>query len=1831
MKYLKIIVATSIIIIPFLSIQAQIKLSEGFESGSLPSGWTEENLLGGEPWRYRNGGHSPNDNNWLVPPDQTDIMRNPPSAYEGTYNAIFFKQGDGNERTKLVTPVMVLLGSSSVELSFYLCQIPWIFEGSGNNDALRVYYKVAQDSPWVLLQEYLDPVYDWDLQSLVLPNPSDDYYVAFEGHTRWGFGTCIDNVVIEDKGTTPLWIKELEFNQPVNEYTPSGISNLTLMRMDFKVFGNTDTAWLENVQFTSLNTSDSDIQSGGVKLYSTLNQTFSADNPLSTPTDFSSGVASFTGLHYSIPRGQSYVWLALDVDPNAIHENILDVKLAANSILANDTLYPANEVSPVGDITIYETRYSENFEGTHNWDLTGEFQVGSPEGLGGTPGNPDPTEAFSGSKVLGTDLSGMGDNHYKYEPSLDEGSSFKATSPSMDVLYYKNLNLFFQRHLNIEVWDGASIKVSTDGGSTWNTVWINTGYINDFRWGKEILSIPDQYARTDQLKVRFQLGPTNEDNHYSGWNIDDVYLTGEFIDKDVGVSRWVYPLSGSGHSASDSVTVVVRNYGGAEITVPVPVGYSFDGGISWVIDNITDNIPIGDSVTFTFPTKVDLSIPGLRPLVIAKTMLPGDQFTANDSVTTQVYIVPTLDPPHEEDFESNDGYWRTAGNDLWEYGAPGGNVIDHASSGSKSWVIGLTQQYDDLISQNKTIFSDDFETDKGWTFAGEFERDIPSNLHPPYAAFISPVKCIGTDLTEHGDSLYKYENGITTGTAYTATSPAFDVSNYTNLSINYFSYINVQAGDSVKLEVSPDNGSNWYELWKNSGEIMDVFFQLQDISLHDSLSSSTALRFRFSLFHSSASGPVSYGINIDNFSFFGDLISTSPANLTSPSYDLTGIDKPMFEARLWKDTEAGIDGATLLYSLDDGDTWTTISNSSGFDSYWNWYTGSSVNSLGVDGWSGQSGGWMTIRHLLPPAVVNQKNVQFMLKFAADKVNNNYDGVALDDVRIMEAPGDVGVTTILAPVSDCELGPSETFTLRFENFGIRDLQSGDSIKVGYHIDRSGEIQTTQEILILTQAFPVGGTLDIAMQTDLDFGKAGDYQVDVFTIEEDPYLYGVVANDSISQVIQVMKPAVDLGPDIYTVLPDTVVLNAYSGVIGEDYLWQDGTTTDSVFEVNIEGIYSVRVENSLGCIAKDTIQIVKLVADAGVTAIMAPISSCELGAEVYPAIIITNFGTDTLIIGYEIPARYQVDGGTVVEETFYMTEKVEPDSSFTYTFATSVDLSAVKTYSFKAYTSLIYDETYNNDTLSTSFDVFGYTSIDLGPDTLVREYQYTIDPGSGYDSYLWQDGSTNQTLLIDTTGTYRVTVTEGSKCANSDSVVITIVVPDIALNNLSNPFDACGLSSSEKLEFYVVNSGTDTLLTSDTIPVSYQINSGSQVSDTLFVYSKTFPGDSILFSSAQTIDLSNSGIYQFSVQADYINDLVPGNNSLVQSVEIFGYPNVTLGGDRVVNALTYTLDAGAGFISYLWHDGSTDQQFIIEYDERSPDSLYSVTVSDDNGCESLDEILVTFDIWDVTVESIISPTSACKLTDEEVLRVLVLNSGTRTIVNEQLKIIVSVDKGIPVTGQKTLTLPLEPGDSLEFVFGNKFDFSGEGDHTLTAYSIYAKDADPNNDTLSVIITHVGSPVIDLGGTDDSLGTTLPHTLDAGADFVVYLWNGISGNRTYNADRFGWHSLEVTDLLGCTGKDSVYLMLSTGLADIRLPGELKVYPIPSDNILHIEYRSDKVDQLYLEIFDSRGAKILIKEYRQTDQIMESLDVREMTQGIYYLKLRSDKKQIVKRIVIE
>ena len=184
-------------------------------------------------------------------------------------------------------------------------------------------------------------------------------------------------------------------------------------------------------------------------------------------------------------------------------------------------------------------------------------------------------------------------------------------------------------------------------------------------------------------------------------------------------------------------------------------------------------------------------------------------------------------PLCEEDFDHNEGYWRPSGTTLWEYGSPAGATINSAASGYHSWVTGLASTYADMISDpNQIIFEDGFESDLGWSFTGEFERAMPDGIHLPwYASF--GYYCIGIDLDEpgQGDSLHLYENGIVPGTAFTATSPPLDVSEYSDLELSFAGWVTIQAGDSLRLEVSPD-GLNWTTLWSNNGsEIMETWYQ----------------------------------------------------------------------------------------------------------------------------------------------------------------------------------------------------------------------------------------------------------------------------------------------------------------------------------------------------------------------------------------------------------------------------------------------------------------------------------------------------------------------------------------------------------------------------------------------------------------------------------------------------------------------------------------------------------------------------------------------------------------------------------------------------------------------------------------------------------------------------------------------------------------------------------------------------------------------------------------------------------------------------------------------
>lgn len=198
-----------------------------------------------------------------------------------------------------------------------------------------------------------------------------------------------------------------------------------------------------------------------------------------------------------------------------------DVTLTAQNTGGSTTLSKADY------ILIEDAIFTDDFETLTGWTLTNEFEIGPPQGKGAEHGNPDPLSAYGGNNVLGVDLSGTGSYQGDYEASLTN-KQCQAVSPAFDCSGYTSVTLSFMRWLNVEqsTYDHAYIDVSD--GSNWYTIWSNsTTNIEDASWSFYSYDISSYAAGNSGVQVRFSIGSTDGSWQFSGWNIDDLKVTGE--------------------------------------------------------------------------------------------------------------------------------------------------------------------------------------------------------------------------------------------------------------------------------------------------------------------------------------------------------------------------------------------------------------------------------------------------------------------------------------------------------------------------------------------------------------------------------------------------------------------------------------------------------------------------------------------------------------------------------------------------------------------------------------------------------------------------------------------------------------------------------------------------------------------------------------------------------------------------------------------------------------------------------------------------------------------------------------------------------------------------------------------------------------------------------------------------------------------------------------------------------------------------------------------------------------------------------------------------------
>jgi len=163
------------------------------------------------------------------------------------------------------------------------------------------------------------------------------------------------------------------------------------------------------------------------------------------------------------------------------------------------------------------TAYSETMDADPGWTCEGAWAYGPPTGAGSH--NPDPTSGYTADNVYGYNIEG------DYANGMVE--TCLTTSP-FDCSNLSGVTLEFRRWVGVERsnYDHARVQASTNG-STWTTLWENPNRsLAEQAWTRCEYDLSAVADHEPTVYVRWTMGPTDGSATYSGWNIDDVIVTG---------------------------------------------------------------------------------------------------------------------------------------------------------------------------------------------------------------------------------------------------------------------------------------------------------------------------------------------------------------------------------------------------------------------------------------------------------------------------------------------------------------------------------------------------------------------------------------------------------------------------------------------------------------------------------------------------------------------------------------------------------------------------------------------------------------------------------------------------------------------------------------------------------------------------------------------------------------------------------------------------------------------------------------------------------------------------------------------------------------------------------------------------------------------------------------------------------------------------------------------------------------------------------------------------------------------------------------------------------
>ena len=668
--------------------------------------------------------------------------------------------------------------------------------------------------------------------------------------------------------------------------------------------------------------------------------------------------------------------------------------------------------------------------------------------------------------------------------------------------------------------------------------------------------------------------------------------------------------------------------------------------------------------------------------------------------------------------------------------------------------------------------------------------------------------------------------------------------------------------------------------------------------------------------------------------------------------------------------------------------------------------------------------------------------------------------------------------------------------------------------------------------------------------------GDYIVTVTDINK------CTANDTVTLTSHPV-PTPDLGSD-QSICGGNRFITFDAGLY-DSYLWQPNLETSRTITTDKSGDYVVTVTDINKCTANDT-----------VTLTSHPVPTPDLGS-------------DQSICGGNRFITF--DAG------LYDSYLWQPNLETSRTITTDKGGDYIVTVT-----------DINNCSASDTVTLASYPvpNPDLGSDQSNCEGSgfITLDAGL-YESYLWQPNSEiSQTISVDVSGEYIVTVTDVNNCTASDTVIFisypvptpnlgpdqticrgsefAIFDPGLYDSYLWQPNSETSqkITTDQSNEYVVTVTDSNNCIASDTVnliahPVPL-LNLGLDISVCPEIDTTIYIGSN--WQKISWNDSSYGDSLKLFIEGTYYVDVIDLNGCSASDTLSFIFlekDQVNLGND-----ITICQDGEAkfnieGYSNYLWHDGSSANKYM-----SSSEETIWVEVKDSNGCISKDsaQIFMTENLpvdlgpdIDTCNENSVNLSSGYTdsinsfiwSTGETSQDILINTSGTYFVSVTDINGCVGFDT-IFISLHQIPNFNLGPnkticdGDSVLLDVGNGWSdiiwsggYSGQKNYVKTAGDYSVQVIDENgceaNGKMSLIVNSI--PIMNLGNDvevcheDEFIFSTTPNNFDS------YLWHDGSTSEKFKTTNPQVISVLVTDQNGCFAADSV-LFTNLPPVEVNLP---------------------------------------------------------------------------------